>query len=117
MVNEDGCIVRDSVYIRVKKDRTIYTPNIISANGDNINDYFFLSGNSLAAEGIYLRVYDRWGNLVYISGKFPLNESSYGWDGTFKGKPVVNGVYVWVALLKYIDGFQQTFSGNVTVIR
>lgn len=117
MVNDDGCIVYDSVYVRVVKDRTIFTPNIISANGDNINDYFFLSGNTLAAEGLYMRIYDRWGNLVFVSGKFQLNEFEYGWDGTFNGKPVVNGVYVWTALLQYIDGFQQILSGNVTVIR
>lgn len=117
MVNGDGCLVLDSVYIRVAKDRTIYSPNIISANGDNTNDYFFLSGNALAGEGLYLRIYDRWGNLVFISGKFQLNESIDGWDGNFKGKPVVNGVFVWIAMMQYIDGFQQMLSGNVTVIR
>lgn len=117
MLNGDGCIVRDSVYVRVAKDRTIYSPNIISANGDNINDYFFLTGNALAAKGLYLRIYDRWGNMVFVSGKFQLNESTDGWDGTFKGKAVVNGVYVWVAMMKYIDGYQQMLSGNVTVIR
>jgi len=117
MVNGDGCIVIDSVYVRVAKDRTIYSPNIISANGDNINDYFFLTGNSLAAKGLYLRVYDRWGNMVFVSGKFQLNESTDGWDGTFKGKAVVNGVYVWVAMMQYIDGYQQMLSGDVTVIR
>jgi len=117
MLNGDGCLVRDSVYIRVAKDRTIYSPNIISANGDNINDYFFLSGNTLAGEGLYLRIYDRWGNLVFVSGKFQLNESVDGWDGTFKGKAVVNGVFVWIAMMQYIDGFQQMLSGNITVIR
>lgn len=117
MVNSDGCIVYDSVFVRVVKDRSIYSPNIISANGDNTNDYFFLSGNALAAEGLYLKIYDRWGNLVFVSDKFQLNESIDGWDGTFKGKPVVNGVYVWIAMMYYIDGFQQMLSGNVTVIK
>jgi gliding motility-associated-like protein len=117
MTSEDKCVIADIVYVRVKKDRSVYHPNIISANGDNINDVFFLSGNALSSQGQFLRIFDRWGNKVFESNAFVLNESSSGWDGTFRGKSVVPGVYTWVASLKYIDGFEQWLRGDITVIK
>ena len=117
MSNEAGCIVSDVVFVRVKKDRSVYHPNIISANGDMNNDVFFLSGNALSADGMFLRIFDRWGNKVFESGGFQLNQASFGWDGTFLGSPVLSGVYTWTAVLKYIDGFEQMVSGDITVIK
>ncbi|MBC7884817.1 MAG: gliding motility-associated C-terminal domain-containing protein [Saprospiraceae bacterium] len=117
MINEDGCVVEDRVYVRVNKDRSVYYPNVISANGDHNNDIFMLSGNALSSNGRYIRVYDRWGNLVYQTGAFELNQIEYGWDGTFNGIPLVNGVFTWVSELEYIDGFHQILKGNVTVIK
>ncbi len=117
MSNEEGCIVSDVVYVRVKKDRSVYHPNIISANGDLMNDVFFLSGNALSADGMFLRIFDRWGNKVFESGGFQLNQASFGWDGTFLGSPVLSGVYTWTAGLKYIDGFEQMVRGDITVIK
>lgn len=117
MSNEEGCIVSDVVYVRVKKDRSVYHPNIISVNGDLMNDVFFLSGNALSADGMFLRIFDRWGNKVFESGGFQLNQASFGWDGTFLGSPVLSGVYTWTAGLKYIDGFEQMVRGDITVIK
>jgi gliding motility-associated-like protein len=117
MTNDQGCVVFDKVYIRVKKDRSIYSPNIISANRDGNNDVFFLSGNAKNARGQFLKIYDRWGNLIFNSGSFDLNEASFGWDGRFKEKHVVSGVYTWVASLSYIDGHVDTIKGDVTVIK
>ena len=117
MTNAAGCIVRDSVFIRVKKDRAVYFPNIISGNGDGINDKFFLSGNETGSDGLFMRVYDRWGNLVFDGGAFELNDEAYGWDGSVNGQLAVNGVYTWYAGIRYIDGFEQTVKGDVTVIR
>ena len=45
------------------------------------------------------------------------NFNAAGVKITFKGKSVVNGVYVWVAMMQYIDGYQQMLSGDVTVIK
>jgi len=117
VTNALGCVDADTVYVRVKKNRSVYVPNIFSANKDGINDEFFLSGAEAVSSGIYFRIYDRWGNLVFEATNFMLNDSSSGWDGTFKGDFVEQGVYTWTASLTYIDGYQQQLSGDVTVIR
>ena len=117
MDTDNNCILRDSVQIRVIKDRTYFSPNILSINQDNNNDKFFLSGKNKAVKGLYLRIYDRWGNMIFNGGKFDLNDSNYGWDGLKNGFPVVNGVFVWQAALEYLDGYVQNITGDITVIR
>lgn len=112
----NGCVDKDSVYVRVGWKTDIYGPNIISANNDGINDLFYLSGHPLATFGNYLVVYDRWGNKVFETTNFKLNDPSYGWNGKFNLKSVVKGVYTWIAEIKYIDNSLKIFSGDITVV-
>jgi gliding motility-associated-like protein len=112
-----NCMLQDSVVIRVNKDRLYHYPNIMSVNNDAQNDKFFLSGKTRTVKGLYLRIYDRWGNKVFNTGEFQLNDPNSGWDGTFNGTHVKNGVYVWQAALQYIDGFIDYVAGDITVIR
>ena len=54
---------------------------------------------------------------MYKLNNFQPNDPALGWDGTFLGSPVLSGVYTWTAVLKYIDGFEQMVSGDITVIK
>ena len=46
-------------------------PNVISANNDAINDAFIVDGlNSPRYDGSTIRIYNRWGQLVYTSDNF-----------------------------------------------
>ncbi|MDF1696298.1 MAG: gliding motility-associated C-terminal domain-containing protein [Saprospiraceae bacterium] len=82
-----GCITQEDVVI----------PNVFSPNNDNINDEWtirFFNGS----QPIQCEMYDRWGNHIYSSrtGEDPV------WDGSFNGKMVTTGVYVFY--LTYDDG-------------
>jgi hypothetical protein len=61
-------------------------------------------------------VYDRWGELVFEQKNYPPNDLSNGWNGVFQGKIVEQGVFVWYAVVKLIDGSMERLSGEVTVI-
>ena len=115
--NADGCTAQDMVEIRVKKVRDFVAPNIMKISSTSNNNLFFIMGNPNVSRGKSLQIFDRWGNNVYSLNDFPLNESGTGWNGFFNGKPVVSGVYAWIAILEYIDGFEQIETGDVTVIR
>lgn len=68
----------------------IYIPNVFSPNGDGINDVLYAQG--LDFEGLSLKVYDRWGGLVYSTKQQPLR-----WLGeSASGAAVSTGVYVLV---------------------
>ncbi|MFK7935123.1 MAG: gliding motility-associated C-terminal domain-containing protein [Saprospiraceae bacterium] len=66
-----------------------YVPNAFSPNGDGHNDVFQTFSNC-AMEAYQLRVYDRWGNQVYLG-----NDPQLGWDGVWKSKAMSTGIYLW----------------------
>ncbi|NUO00636.1 MAG: gliding motility-associated C-terminal domain-containing protein [Saprospiraceae bacterium] len=116
-INEAGCIGFDDVTIFVVKDRPVYIPNAISPNGDGINDGFTLFTGPAANRIQSLKIFNRWGGLIYIGKDFPPNEPSLGWDGTFNGEPVNSGVFVYLAEVEFIDGEVVEYKGDVTVVR
>lgn len=108
-VNEN-CAVSDSILIRVKP-QGLLLPTAFSPNFDGVNDYLIPLNQNI--ESYSIRVYNRWGELIYKS-----NDLSVGWDGTYNGKSAELGVYTYSATYKNI-GFEEeeTESGNITIIR
>jgi gliding motility-associated-like protein len=108
---EDSCLIPEI-------HREIFVPNIFSPNGDGINDFFFLSSHPEAVERIpVLRIYDRWGGLVYEKVDAIPNVPSDGWDGRVKEELTNPGVFVCVAEVVYLDGKTETLYGDVTLMR
>jgi gliding motility-associated-like protein len=94
----------------------IFIPNVISPNGDGINDvlsmYFGFDIEVVRLQGA---VYDRWSNLLFASEDIP-----FTWDGRRNGELMNPGVYVYTFLVNYVvDGrsVQERISGDVTVVR
>jgi gliding motility-associated-like protein len=98
--------------------REIFIPNIFSPNGDGINDQFFISSHPEAIANIpFMRVYDRWGGLVFEGiGRLP-NLPLEGWDGKVGGEVLNPGVFAWVAEVEYTDGLRETLFGDVSLVR
>jgi len=67
----------------------VTAPNVITPNGDNFNDVFFL--NTTNTISVQLTITNRWGNLIYeAEGDNP------SWDGTnINGETVAQGVYFY----------------------
>ncbi len=117
VVNPNNCIAVDTLTIFVIKDRPVYIPNAISPNDDGINDGFTLYGGLAARRINRLRIFDRWGGLIFDRSNIPLGQEAFGWDGTFKGRPVNPGVFVYLAEVEFIDGESILYEGDVTVVR
>lgn len=117
ITDEDGCVAFDTVTIRVKKDRPVYFPNIFKPETSDYYNGYFTGYSGPAAEQItLLRIFDRWGSMVYENRDFDLNDPNLGWDGTAKGQKV-DGVFAWYALVRFIDGRELQYEGDVTVLR
>lgn len=113
---DDSCSVDLSIDINVIDNTPDYIlPNVISPNGDNVNENFILTITE-GAVGIpqSMLIYDRWGNRVFTGfGEGLLNE---GWNGTHGGKDVVPGVYVYQ--ITVLEGEKiVSIYGDVTVVR
>jgi len=106
-----------SVSIVVENGQDVFVPNIFSPNGDGINDVVTLNSNSKIQAIKSLRIFDRWGEVISEQKNFPPNDPKFGWDGSYRGKEMNPGVYVWLAEVEYDDGHIKFFSDEVTLIR
>ena len=117
ITDETGCMAFDTVRIRVNKNRPIYTPNVIAPDKAFPNSHWTLFDNQAAAQQVnLLRIYDRWGSLIFEKTDFALNDPNLGWDGTYKGE-LVEGVFAFYALVLFVDGVELIYEGDITVIR
>ncbi|MBK9641948.1 MAG: gliding motility-associated C-terminal domain-containing protein [Saprospiraceae bacterium] len=111
-----GCDSLHYLYLLIKKNYGIYYPNVIHPGGVN-NGFTLFDDGSTIAQITKLSIYDRWGSQVWQQENFTANDPSLGWDGSFKGKAVIPGVYVWHAQLTLQDGSVISWQGEVTVVR
>jgi gliding motility-associated-like protein len=93
-------------------------PQLISPNGDGVNDFFIIDGlNSADYSGSQMAIYTRSGQLVFQSNNYELPENA--WDGRYKesgfskDKLVAPGVYYYILKLGGNGG--QTLKGYVYV--
>lgn len=116
----NGCLALASVLVDVDKNRNVYLPNIFTPDNDGVNDFFQLfTGNGVAMVRS-LRIFDRWGELIFEKLDIPASpypDPSNGWDGTFRGRPMNPGVYVYLAEVEFEDGQLLLYRGDVTILR
>lgn len=116
LTDNNGCSATDAFNVEVIPVRTIFAPTAFSPNGDGINDVFYLQGKT-DARVLYLRIFDRWGNLVFQTENGYLNDPNTGWDGRTRGQTIEAGAYVFVAELEFADGIRRKTSGEITLLR
>jgi gliding motility-associated-like protein len=110
MTDETGCTASTQVLVIVKQEHVYYVPNIFSPNGDGINDVFQIFVK--AVREFHLQIHDRWGELVFQSA-----HPNAVWNGTFNGRELPNGVYVYDVYVVYKDGELFKKKGSVTLVR
>jgi gliding motility-associated-like protein len=115
---ESACVEQACINVETVLTKEVYIPNIFSPNTDGANDIFTVEGGKNVRLISNVLIYDRWGELVFQSGQFTLeNKYDFGWDGRFKGKAAISGVYVYVVEVEYNDDTRETVTGDITLIR
>lgn len=112
---ELGCDSVHVLYLTIRAGTELYYANILRPEVGT--DRFRIYSQDRGMEIISLGIYDRWGQQVYRIENIRANEGDWGWDGSYQGRSVVPGVYVWIAKLRYSDDSTGTVSGDVTVVR
>jgi len=60
-----------------------------------------------------MSIYNRWGEKIWTT-----LDPSAEWDGTFNGKDVQNGTYIWKAEVKSpFNDNKETYTGFINLIR
>lgn len=115
--NNGGCKARDKVMVYVLCDgANIFIPNTFTPNGDGVNDIFYPRGTGIFSIKT-LRIFSRWGEVMYEKNNFLPNEASAGWNGTFKGKTLTPDVYVYTIDIICENSTIFTLKGNVALLQ
>jgi len=107
----------DTIIANFQKEPFLYyVPNTFTPNDDNLNEVFIPVLNGYDPTDYYFAIYDRWGILV-----FETNDSTKGWNGTFKGNGsyyVQDDAYVWKLRAKAIGSSEPVeLMGSLTLFR
>jgi gliding motility-associated-like protein len=94
----------------------MFIPNTFSPNGDGMNDLFYPRGS-----GIFtiksIKIFSRWGEIIFEKNNFNANDASKAWDGTFKGKKLNSDVFVYMVEVVCDNNEKLVFKGNVALIK
>jgi gliding motility-associated-like protein len=111
--NQYGCSDTLTQVLEVIDETTIFAPNSFTPDGDKHNENWRVHIRGIDIFNYQLLIFNRWGEVVYES----FNPNSE-WDGTYGGKPVPEGVYVWrIQALDERTDKQYEFQGHITIIR
>ena len=115
--NAGGCKSTDNLTVFVLCDgANVFIPNTFSPNGSGTNDIFYPRGSGLFKIKL-LRIFNRWGEVVFEKMNFLPNDPTAGWDGTVKGQKLNSDVYVYTAELLCDNNTSLIVNGNIALLR
>ena len=113
VANDLGCVDSIKRTINVVIPKQVYVPNSFSPNGDGLNDVFLPKGEGISE--YLMEIYDRWGNLIFIS-----DDINKGWDGTANDGTEVSMQDVYVYVIDIVSSAKKqsfTYRGVIKLIR
>ncbi|MES2592524.1 MAG: PKD domain-containing protein [Bacteroidota bacterium] len=118
VTNQYGC--RDTAYNEIIVGAEIIFPNAFTPNSDgpsggaydinNLDNNIFFPYTSGVID-FEIQIFNRWGELIFES--FDIKK---GWDGYYRSKLCQEGVYIWKARVKLINGKTYNKTGDVTLL-
>lgn len=119
IVDSNGCELTLRQNVIVDEQDLIYMPTAFSPNGDGVNDVYRVFGNATFVDRInWLRIFDRWGNIVFEKLDYPLDDPTATWDGLAKdGKLASGGTYVYSVSYQRFDKLAEVRTGGFTLVR
>lgn len=87
-------------------------PNAFSPNGDGMNDIYKAKSDYRNITEFHAYIFNRWGQKLY-----DWTDIAGGWDGTYKGNPVKEGVYFVLVKAKGGDGKVYSIKRDVNLLR
>ncbi|MGB6036834.1 MAG: choice-of-anchor L domain-containing protein [Cryomorphaceae bacterium] len=88
-------------------------PNIITPNGDNLNEVFVVPGIN-AFENASVLIYDRWGKLIYENNSYDAGTGEATVSQGFSADGFSDGTYFYIV---NIDSGECVTQGNLEVVR
>lgn len=117
VTDEHNCKASSSILVKtICTAENYFVPNTFSPNNDGQNDYFYPRGTNLTRIQS-MRVFNRWGEVVFEKKNFNANNRTEGWNGMVKGMPGQMDAYVYIIEVICDNAQIVALKGNVTLIR
>lgn len=94
----------------IKANEWLTIPGAFTPNGDGLNDFFkpVVQGESK----FEMRIFNNWGEELFAT-----SQKESGWDGTFRGKLLPRGNYMYRISMTTLTGEVIQRAGSFTLIR
>jgi gliding motility-associated-like protein len=108
----NGCPSYDTIVINnTNCIDDLYIPSAFTPNGDGLNDVFKPAA-SRSLKKYRFQIYNRWGQKI-----FETNDISKGWNGSYNGKNLERGAFIWHCIYQFEGEGEKMKKGTVTLIR
>jgi len=98
----------------INEELIYYIPNAFTPDGDEYNNVFqpiFTSG--FDPYDFNMLIFNRWGEVI-----FETNDAKVGWDGTYLGKYVKEGMYNYKITFKLSGSdARKIITGHVSILK
>lgn len=109
VVTENGCT--DSVVVSIDVSELFQLPNVLTPNNDGVNDA--LRVYSSYAEKINMKIYDRWGHVVWAGS----GDEVIFYGRTHEGIGLSSGTYFYSLQINYLNSEQKNHTGFIELIK
>lgn len=110
VTNNFGCSNTISQVVKILPEYRFWVPNAFTPDESALNDVFLPI--VIGAEEYIFEIYDRWGEKI-----FKTTDPKKGWNGTFKGLPCKQDIYVWrITFLNVVSQKDEVHYGHVTLM-
>ena len=115
--NAGGCKSNDVVTVNVLcNGSNLFIPNAFSPNNDGVNDVFYPIGTGINRIKS-MRIFSRWGEVVFEKYNFRTNDASMGWNGKYKGNASSNEAFVYIIEVECDNNTSLVFKGNLLLLK
>lgn len=98
--------------ICIEKNPRVFIPNtLLPLSANEENRYFRVYSTFISSEGFELKVYDRWGKLLFNS-----SNPQESWDGKVNGNYVQQGTYIYNLIYQTSTGNEIEKKGLLNVL-
>jgi PKD repeat protein len=111
-ISQLGCDSTISHYVRITgTPGQVFLPNAFQPDGASIELRTFTAKGSGMKEW-HMQIFNNYAQCIWETRKLDDKGAPVdGWDGTYKGSPMPQGVYVWQITARFINGTD--WKGNV----
>jgi gliding motility-associated-like protein len=114
VVDSFGCKREIELFLDIEP-ADLNIPTAFSPNGDGINDVFQVFGNDILRVNS-IKIFNRWGDLMYDEMRADYRSGEPLWDGTFQGKLLNPGVYIVLVEVTVQGGKTVQLKSDLTLI-